>query len=117
MDDGGPIERRTGWDRRGPGERRRNPDRRCEPDRRGNPSARTEPSAKTEASDGPRSYGFRSFVDRRGRAEGRRNPAAGGDRRKTEDRRDGVVWQDDVDVQLTPEEVLALLHDPRDEED
>ncbi len=111
MDDGGPIERRTGWDRRGPGERRRNPDRRCEPDRRGNSSAGTEPS------DEPRSYGFRSFADRRDRVEGRRNAAAGGDRRKTVDRRDGVVWGDDVDVQLTPEEVLALLHYPPDEEE
>ena len=110
MDDGGPIERRTGWDRRAPGERRRNPDRRCEPDRRGNPSA------KTETSDEPRSYGFRSFADRRGRAE-RRRDAAGSDRRKTEDRRDGVVRQGDIAVELTPEELLALLHPPRDDED
>jgi len=112
MDDGGPIERRTGWDRRAPGERRRNPDRRCEPDRRGNPSA------KTETCDEPRSYGFRSFADRRGRAERRREAAGGGgDRRKTEDRRDGVVRLGDTTVELTPEEVLALLHHPRDDEE
>ena len=111
MDDGRPIERRTGWDRRGSGERRRNPDRRCKPDRRGNPSA------KAEVSEEPRSYGFRSFDDRRGRAERRRETANGGDRRKTEDRRDGVIWQDATDVELTPEEVLALLHHPRDDEE
>jgi hypothetical protein len=112
MDDGGPIERRTGWDRRAPGERRRNPDRRCEPDRRGNPSA------KTDAANGPKPYAFRSFVDRRGRAERRREPdTGGGDRRKTEDRRDGVVLQGDTPIELTPEEVLALLHHPRDDEE
>jgi hypothetical protein len=111
MDDGGPSERRTGWDRREPGERRRTPDRRCQPDRRGNPRA------ETAASDGPRSYGFRSFADRRDLAERRAAAATGGDRRNNDDRRAGAVGHGDTDVELTPEEVLALLHYPRDDED
>jgi hypothetical protein len=111
MDDGGPIERRTGWDRRQPGERRRNSDRRCQPDRRGNPGA------DSAVDDGPRSYGFRSFADRRAHAERRASAAAEGDRRNSDDRRAGAVGHGDTDVELTPEEVLALLHDPRDDKE
>ncbi len=110
MDDGRPIDRRNGWDRRGLGERRRNSDRRCQPDRRGNPSA------KSETSDEPRPYAFRSFDERRGSAD-RRQCAANGDRRQNDERRDGIVWRGEADVELTPEEVLALLHYRDDEKD
>lgn len=95
-----PIrDRRWEWDRRTFEERRRAPDRRDDPDRAASGDADgTDP-------DTARTYVFRSFSDRRRRDDRRALPIA--DRRARPD-----SMEDDRTVDLSPEEVLALLHQP-----
>jgi len=95
-----PIrDRRWEWDRRTFEERRRAPDRRGNPDRGG-----IEEVNSTTA-DTTRKYVFRSFSDRRRRDDRRTFPIA--DRRAQTG-----PGKDEGTVDLSPEEVLVLLHQP-----
>lgn len=98
----GPIhDRRWEWDRRSFEERRHGSERRGTPDRTGSGDA------ATASPDTVRTYVFRSFSDRRRRDDRRNFPLA--DRRAKADPR-----ENDRTVELSPEEVLALLHQPED---
>ncbi len=86
--DGGSGDRRSGRDRR------EGSDRRSGRDRRGQPRPAWTPLPDPDRAKSPRPYYFRSFIDRRERA----------DRRSGLDRR-----LDDATVELSPEELKALL--------
>ena len=97
-----PIrDRRWEWDRR-TFEERRHPS-----DRRGNPDRGVSEEATGTSPDSRRKYFFRSFSERRRRDDRRAILAA--DRRAH-----AHSGADDGTVELSPEEVLALLHQPED---
>jgi hypothetical protein len=103
MDDGFWRERRSGDDRRHPRDRRQRPERRAGEDRRGS-------GLVTPRSSEPRPYGFRAFVDRRSGQDRRDGGDGGGDRRGQAERREGVITGD-ATVELTAEEIAALIGD------
>jgi hypothetical protein len=98
---GRPIQdRRWEWDRRSFEDRRR------ASERRGDLNLRAFGDAVSTSQDTIRAYVFRSFCDRRRRDDRRTLPIA--DRRAHTDPR-----EDDRTVDLSPEEILALLHQPK----
>ncbi len=97
---GGPMQdRRWEWDRRCFEERRHGSER------RNNANRAVSRDAEGASPETVRTYVFRSFSDRRRRDERRTFPIV--DRRAHASAR-----EDDRSVDLSPEEILALLHQP-----
>ncbi len=104
----------SGWptrDRRWEWDRRSLEDRRQASERRGDVNRREFGGSAGTTQDTVRTYVFRSFSERRRGNGGRAFPVL--DRRAPEDRRaQADPTENDGTVDLSPEEILALLHHP-----